>query len=321
MKLRHSLILILIIIVSLTTLSLGLMLGSKTLALEMLWKYFHYQAPYHETLIFNHRLPRTIIAFICGAALGVSGALMQGITRNPLGDPGLLGINAGSAAMIVLSAFLPTFPLSTIWLAFFGAFIIAAFITFIGLLDRSNNQTRLILMGAAISTALFAFIKVVTLWYPQTYDQYRFWSSGSFSGVSLHALKPLLPLIIFGLFGAMFMGNSLNIFALGREKAKSLGLNTYIQTIILLLVAILTSSTVALAGPISFIGLGATHIARYFIGTDYRLLLPASLFSGAILLLLADILARTLLAPSEVATGIITALLGAPILYLLMVNR
>ena len=322
MKQSVILFFLLLIFIALGTLFLGMMLGSKSLPISMLWDYLGQRAPYYETLIFNQRLPRTIIAFTCGGALGVAGALMQGITRNPLGDPGLLGINTGAAATIVMTAFFPNLIISNIWLAFFGAFIIAAIITILALKDRSMQQSRLILTGAAISASLFALIQAVTLWFPQTFEQYRFWSSGSFTGIALENLYALLPFLVIGFIGAMMMGKSLNILTLGSEKAKSLGFNLWIsQLLILTFVALLAASTVALAGPISFIGLGAVHIARFLIGSDYRLLLPASFFSGATLLLFSDILARTLLAPSEVATGIMTALLGAPLLFILMIRK
>lgn len=311
-----------LIITCIIILLLGILLGSKPLSPFVFLQYLEHAASEHETLIFHHRIPRTLTAFLCGSALGLAGALMQGLTRNPLGDPGLLGINAGASAAIVAAVFFPSFIISDVWLAFMGALIVAFIICILGMNDKSHQLTRLILVGAAISASLFAFTQAVSQWYPAIFDQYRFWSSGSFSAITINSLLLIAPIIIIASFIAIIMGKYLNMLSLGYESAQSLGINIiYVQIIILLLVAILAGLTVAVAGPISFIGLGAAHIARSMIGSDYRLVLPASCLLGALLLTIADIIARIIVAPSEISTGIVTSMIGAPLLFYLIMTR
>lgn len=311
-----------LLIASMICLMLGMIFGSKSLSLESFNLYLQGRAPTYETLVFDVRWPRTLAALVCGAALGLSGALMQGLTRNPLADPGLLGVNAGAAAAVVASVFLPSVMIADLWFALPGALLIATIVCVLGMGDDRDDLTRLILVGAAISASLYAFIQMVTQWYPTIFDHYRFWSSGSLTNTSSDQLYMLVPVMIIVSLFALLLGKFMNVLALGKSTAQSLGVNIiWVQAIILLVVSILSASTVALIGPVSFIGLGAAHIARFLVGQDYRFVLPASLLMGGLLLVMADILARVIIAPSEVATGIVTALLGAPLLYCLMMKK
>lgn len=325
---KPILILIVLLGVSMITLMLGLMYGSKSLAWHDVLNYLfdfskqNNQSSSYTSLVLDNRLPRTLAAFLCGAALGLSGALMQGLTRNPLGDSGLLGINTGASASIVLMAFFPALTaISSYWLAIVGALITALFVCLLGL-GNQENHSRLILAGASISACLGAFVNAVSQLNVRTFDYLRFWASGSFGGISLQDIGQFLPFFIpFAILG-MILGKFVNIIALNKNIAQSLGANiVFIQGLVLVSAAVLAASSVAMAGPIGFIGLGAAHLARKWTGNDYRILLPASLLMGAILLLLSDILARVILAPSEIATGIMTAILGAPLLYYMVVSQ
>lgn len=325
---KPILILIVLLGVSMITLILGLMYGSKSLAWHDVLNYLfdfskqNNQSSSYTSLVLDNRLPRTLAAFLCGAALGLSGALMQGLTRNPLGDSGLLGINTGASASIVLMAFFPALTaISSYWLAIVGALITALFVCLLGL-GNQENHSRLILAGASISACLGAFVNAVSQLNVRTFDYLRFWASGSFGGISLQDIGQFLPFFIpFAILG-IILGKFVNIIALNKNIAQSLGANiVFIQGLVLVSAAVLAASSVAMAGPIGFIGLGAAHLARKWTGNDYRILLPASLLMGAILLLLSDILARVILAPSEIATGIMTAILGAPLLYYMVVSQ
>lgn len=325
---KPILILIVLLGVSMITLMLGLMYGSKSLAWHDVLNYLfdfskqNNQSSSYTSLVLDNRFPRTLAAFLCGAALGLSGALMQGLTRNPLGDSGLLGINTGASASIVLMAFFPALTaISSYWLAIVGALITALFVCLLGL-GNQENHSRLILAGASISACLGAFVNAVSQLNVRTFDYLRFWASGSFGGISLQDIGQFLPFFIpFAILGIV-LGKFVNIIALNKNIAQSLGANiVFIQGLVLVSAAVLAASSVAMAGPIGFIGLGAAHLARKWTGNDYRILLPASLLMGAILLLLSDILARVILAPSEIATGIMTAILGAPLLYYMVVSQ
>lgn len=325
---KPILILIVLLGVSMITLMLGLMYGSKSLAWHDVLNYLfdfskqNNQSSSYTSLVLDNRLPRTLAAFLCGAALGLSGALMQGLTRNPLGDSGLLGINTGASASIVLMAFFPALTaISSYWLAIVGALMTALFVCLLGL-GNQENHSRLILAGASISACLGAFVNAVSQLNVRTFDYLRFWASGSFGGISLQDIGQFLPFFIpFAILGIV-LGKFVNIIALNKNIAQSLGANiVFIQGLVLVSAAVLAASSVAMAGPIGFIGLGAAHLARKWTGNDYRILLPASLLMGAILLLLSDILARVILAPSEIATGIMTAILGAPLLYYMVVSQ
>lgn len=304
------------------TLLLGLAWGSKSLPLHDVWQYLFAQTNTYSQLILDNRLPRTIGAGLCGAALGLSGALMQGLTRNPLGDAGLLGINTGAAASIALIALFPILSqVSIYFLAIMGALLTALLVCLLGM-SATNNPSRLILAGASISACLGAFVNGVSQIKIQTFDYLRFWASGSFGSLTWADIGTFLPFFLpFAILG-MVLGKFVNIITLDKHIAQSLGANTLlIQSITLLTAAILAAAAVALAGPIGFIGLGAAHLARQLLGNDYRWLLPASLLMGAILLLWSDIAARLVLAPNEVATGIMTALIGAPLLYFMIIKQ
>ncbi|UOO82289.1 iron ABC transporter permease [Uruburuella testudinis] len=311
--------LLLMMVLTLLALACGLVFGSKTLTFRDLLHYWFSDGlvQNYADLVVAGRIPRTLAAACCGAALGLSGALMQGLTRNPLGDPGLLGVNAGAAAAIVLSASVPWLAgVSEFWLALAGAFVVALLICSIGL-GRRTSYARLVLAGAAVAAALQAYVSAASQLNPILFDHFRFWGSGSFGAATLPQVYGMLPFFLPASLAAVALGYHLNLIALGSDTAKALGANVLlIQAAVLTAAAVLAGVAVAVAGPITFVGLGAAHIVRMWTGNDYRWLLPYSFFAGAVLLVLSDVVARTVVAPGEVPTGIITALAGAPLLYL-----
>ncbi|MDF2626830.1 MAG: ABC-type Fe3+-siderophore transport system, permease component [Symbiobacteriaceae bacterium] len=262
------------------------------------------------------RLPRALIAATVGAALAVAGAIMQALTRNPLAAPGVLGINAGASLAVVAAMFLlNTASLSVYaWFAFLGAALAAVLVYSLGSLGRGGmTPLKLTVAGAAL-TALFSSItQGLMVLNERTLDEMRFWMAGSVAGRDMTLFLQVLPFLGAGLLGAFVMGKQITTLSLGEDVARGLGQRTgWIKAGAALIVVLLAGSAVAVAGPISFIGLAVPHIARKIVGTDYRWILPLSAVLGGILLLLADIGARAVLRPQEVAVGIMTALLGAP---------
>lgn len=262
------------------------------------------------------RLPRSLIAILVGAAMAVAGAIMQGLTRNPLADPGILGINAGAALAVVVSVFfLGTSNLSIYaWCAFLGAGITAVSVYWLGSLGRGGlTPLNLTIAGAAL-TALFSSLTTGILILSQrTLEEIRFWLAGSVAGRDFTLFLQVLPLIGVGLVLALALGRQITTIALGEDVALSLGQKTtQVKVLAALSVVLLAGSSVAAAGPIGFIGLVIPHIVRSLVGVDYRWIVPYSAVFGAILLLVADLAARLLIAPQELPVGVMTAIVGAP---------
>ena len=294
----------------------GLVFGSKTLSFQIIWDYFFNVTDSYSALVVDYRVPRTIGALLCGLSLGLASALIQGLTRNPLGDTGLLGVNAGASAAVVTVFLFPSWGISPFFAAFLGSTLVVIIITVVGKSKRHFNNARLILMGAAISACLYAYVQAISQLDPNLFEQYRYWASGSLAGITVDEIKSLLPYLIMLSVIGVALGNHINIIALGHDLAKSLGTNVFlIQSVAILVASALSAITVAWVGPIAFVGLGGVHLARIAVGSDYRKLLFFSMMTGASLLLFSDVLARVLIRPSELPTGVVTGLLGAPLLY------
>ncbi|BFV56125.1 iron chelate uptake ABC transporter family permease subunit [Kitasatospora sp. CMC57] len=266
------------------------------------------------------RVPRTIIGVTVGAALGVAGAVAQGVTRNPLAAPTTLGINAGASLAVVIAIFTLglTHPLQYVWFAVAGA--AAAAVLAYAMARRSGDldPVRLALGGTVLTAVLTSWTSAVMLASHRTLDEARFWLAGSIGTRSLEVLTPVLPLIVVGLLIALLVSPSLNALALGDEAAQSLGVPVArIRVVGGLAVVLLAAGAVAVAGPIAFVGLAAPHLVRPLLGNDHRWLIPGCLLGGAVLLLAADVLGRLVVRPSEIEVGIVTAFLGAPMLALL----
>lgn len=262
------------------------------------------------------RLPRSLIAMLVGSALGVAGALMQGLTRNPLADPAILSLEAGGSLAVVGAIFLfGGSSLSTYaGFAFVGAGVAAIMVYFFGSLGRGGlTPVNLTVAGAALTYLFSSLTTGILILSQRTLDEIRFWLAGSVAGRDFTLFIQVLPYIVVGLVIAFALGRQITILNLGEDVAKGLGQRTaWVKVIAAVSVVLLAGSSVAIAGPIGFVGLVVPHIVRLIISMDYRWIIPYAAIVGAILLLLADIGARLLLAPQELPVGVMTAIVGAP---------
>jgi iron complex transport system permease protein len=257
----------------------------------------------------------------CGAALGVAGVLMQAVTRNPLADPGILGVNTGAALFVVcgLAFFNITTAGQYIWLALIGAAITAVFVFGIGSMGRGGaTPIKLVLAGAATSAALSSLVTAIMIPRAQAMDKFRFWQVGSVGAGTWDSIMIFLPFLLAGVMIAFISAPALNAMALGDDVATGLGVRPGVLRFFAIFAGVvLCGAATALAGPIGFIGLLATHAMRLVIGADLRLLIPMSALAGAVILTFSDVAGRLIGSPGELEVGIITAFIGAPILILL----
>ncbi len=274
-----------------------------------------------QMVVLDLRVPRTIIGLVAGAALGLAGALMQGLTRNPLADPGLLGVNAGASLAVVtaIAAFGVTAPSGYIWFAFLGAAVAAVLVYAVASGRNGPTPLSLTLAGAAVTAVLTSLITLVLLRDLDTLGQYRFWSVGSLVGRDAGTALALAPFLIVGAVVALLLGRSLNGLALGDDVARGLGQRVGLTRAIAgAAIILLCGSATSLAGPLVFVGLVVPHVARRMIGPDFRWILAYSIPLGAILLVLADTLGRLIAQPAELEAGIVVAIIGAPVLIVLV---
>jgi iron complex transport system permease protein len=272
-------------------------------------------------VVLDLRVPRTVLGLVSGAALGLAGTLMQGLTRNPLADPGLLGVNSGAslAVVVAISVFGVSSPSGYVWFAFGGAALAAALVYLVASGRTGPSPLSLTLAGAATTAVLTSFITLILLRDLDTLGQYRFWSVGSLVGRDLATAATLAPFLIVGAVTAVLLGRSLNSLALGDDLARGLGQRVGIVRVIAgVAIILLCGSATSLAGPLVFVGLVVPHIARRLVGGDYRWILLYSIPLGAILLVLADTIGRLIAAPAELEAGIVVAVIGAPVLIALV---
>lgn len=271
-------------------------------------------------IINEYRVPRTIIAILVGMALGVAGSLIQATTRNPLADPGILGVNAGAyTAVVFTSAALgPAIGEAHVWGALVGAFVAALIVTTIGTTGPgSGTPAKLVLTGMAFGAVLSGISFAVTLTRPDVFDRVRYWSVGSIQGRGYSDLLAVLAPILIGCLIALMLPRALNALTLGEEAASSLGAHPALTRWTALgAITLLCGAATAAAGPISFVGLLVPHAIRSLTGPNWRVIVPLSLIAGPILVLGADILGR-LLTTGELPVGVVTALVGAPVLIVL----
>ena len=270
------------------------------------------------------RVPRTVLAAVVGAALGVSGALLQGISRNPLADPGIFGINNGAALAVVIgmSFFGMTSPYAYIWVALLGAAVTAVFVYLVGSLGRGGaTPLKLALAGAATSIALSSLVSAVILPRAEVMDSFRFWQIGGVGGAAFDTIARVAPFLLVGFLLALISARGLDSLALGDEMARGLGVKVERTRIIAGVGAVLLcGGATAVAGPIAFIGLVVPHLCRMVYGPDHRWLLPLSAVTGAVLLTISDVVGRVIARPEELEVGIVTALVGAPF-FIVVVRR
>jgi iron complex transport system permease protein len=265
------------------------------------------------------------MGLLVGGALGLAGAVMQGLTRNPLADPAILGVESGAALAVVIAIYalgVGTFG-GYVWFAFAGAAVASIAVYALGSLGRGGaTPVKLALAGAALTALLQSLASAILLLDVETLDQYRFWAVGSLVGRDTEMVGQVWPFIAAGIVLALATGRLLNALALGDDVARSLGMRLGVaRGTAALAVVVLAGAATAAAGPIGFIGLTIPHIARAICGPDYRWILPYSLVTAPILLLGADVIGRLLARPSEVQVGIITAVVGAPFFIMLVRRR
>lgn len=268
-------------------------------------------------IVWQLRVPRTITAILAGAALGLAGTIMQAMTRNPLSEPGLLGINAGAAAAVVIGVamFDLTSMAQYVWFAIPGAGLAGVAVFVLGRAHETGiNPVRLLLAGAGLSVMLVALTGIIILNAPPTvFDNFRHWAAGSVQGAGIETVAVMAVSVGAGLIVAFVIVGSLNAMALGRDIGQALGADPRRTSMLACLaVMLLAGAATAAAGPIGFVGLVAPHVARSVTGADQRRILPCAALFAAILLLGSDVLGRVVVAPSEIAAGIIVTLIGGP---------
>jgi iron complex transport system permease protein len=276
---------------------------------------------YEQTVVRSLRLPRTAVALVVGAALAVAGAMMQGVTHNPLADPFILGVSSGASFAVVTAIYYfgITAPAGYIWFAFAGALAASALVFLIGSAGRNGpTPVKLALAGVVVSAALSAWTSALLLLDEETLDVIRFWVAGSVINRDMATFAAVAPLLLGGSVISVLLGHQLNVLSLGDQTARALGMRTgRTRLICSLLVVVITGASVAVAGPIGFVGLAIPHMTRSLVGPDYRWILPTSLVFGAIFLTAADIVGRVIARPAELQVGIVTALVGAPVMVAL----
>jgi len=271
------------------------------------------------------RLPRTVLALVVGAALGLAGAQLQGLTRNPLADPGLLGVSAGAALAVVSTGTVLGVGGATgqAWAALLGALLATAAVWLLaGASGRPTSPLPLLLAGVAVTALLSSLTTVLVLLDADTLDEYRFWAVGSVAGRDLGLLVPVLPFLLVGAVLAAVGARTLDLVALGEDLATGLGARLARgRAGVVLSSTLLTAAAVAVAGPLVFVGLVVPHLARALVGPGHRWSLPLAAVLGAALLVVSDVLGRVVARPAEVQVGIVTALVGAPFLVALVRRR
>ncbi|WP_222194615.1 FecCD family ABC transporter permease [Modestobacter italicus] len=322
----RSLGLWLLLLLVLAVCALSITVGTRPIGLGTVWQALTDAAtPGDETVIIRElRVPRTLLGVLAGLALGVSGALMQGHTRNPLGDPGLLGVTAGAAFAVVLS--ISVLGLSTpsgyVWFAFAGALLGSVAVFAIGSGRGGATPVSLALAGTALSALLFALVSSITISSADTLDAYRFWIVGALAGRDASVATQVAPFIVVGLLLALLNAPALNLLNLGEDVARGLGQRIWVaRSVGLGAITLLTGAATAACGPIAFVGLVVPHVARAVTGPDHRWLVPYSGLLGIVFLLLADVLGRVIARPGELQVGIVLAVAGTPFFIALIRRR
>ncbi|MBQ0826871.1 FecCD family ABC transporter permease [Streptomyces tagetis] len=268
------------------------------------------------------RVPRTVLAVVAGIALGVAGALIQGYTRNPIADTGLLGVNAGASFAVVsaITLFGLTDPFQYVWFAFLGAGAAGVVVFGLASIGRgAGNPLTLVLAGQGIAVFLAAMTTAVALSDQTALNALRFWNAGSVAGTGFDVIGPVAVCVAAGLVIALAMLPSVNLLNLGDDVARALGVNiAWSRTAGIVAITVLAGAATAACGPIAFLGLMVAHVARYLTGPDYRWLVPYAGLLGAVVLLVCDIVGRLVVRPGELDAGVVVALLGAPFFAVLV---
>ncbi|MGO2186015.1 iron chelate uptake ABC transporter family permease subunit [Brevibacterium aurantiacum] len=302
----------------------SLAIGTRDMPIsEVLKAFFDPSGSDDQLVVLELRLPRTVLGILVGMGLGLAGGLIQALTRNPLADPGILGVNAGAsfAVTIGIGFFGVTSINGYIWFAFLGALVATTGVYIIGSSGRSRSvdPIRLTLAGVAVAAVLTGLTKGILLTNERAFDAFRAWDVGAIAGRGFDTVSAVAPFILGGIVLALFLAHSLNAVSLGDDLAASLGASVNRTRILTILaVTLLAGGATAAAGPIGFIGLMIPHIARWIVGPDQRWILSYSVILSPILLLVSDVLGRVVMKPGELQVGVVTAFVGAPVLIALV---
>nr|WP_223192876.1 iron ABC transporter permease [Paenibacillus sedimenti] len=295
----------------------SIMFGLHTFTWNQILESFrHFDQSNDAIIIQSVRIPRALIAALVGGSLAVAGALMQAITRNPLASPSIFGINSGAAFAIVLSVgFFNVSSLTQfVWIAFLGAAVSSSLVYGLGSLGRDGlTPMKITLAGSAMTAFFGALTQGILLANGKAFDQVLYWLVGSIEGRTMAMLQSVYPYILVAWIGAIVLSPHINVLSMGDDVAKGLGQRTvFIKFITAVIIVILAGGSVAVAGPIVFVGIIIPHIVRFLVGIDYRWVIPYCAILGGILLVGADIAARFIVMPKEVHVGVTTAILGVP---------
>ncbi|MDX6353179.1 MAG: iron-siderophore transport system permease protein [Streptomyces sp.] len=320
---RAAGLLLALALLALVTLA-SIALGAKGIPLDQVWHgLFHYSGTDNDVVIREVRLPRTLLGLLVGAALGLAGAAMQALTRNPLADPGLLGVNAGAAAAVVtaISIFGVTSVNGYVWFALAGAAAVAALVYLVGG-TRAATPVRLALAGTAATALLQGYTNAVELTDNVALDRMRFWQVGSLASADMATVRNVLPFIGVGIVLALATARPLNAVALGDDTARGLGARlTRTRVLVMVSITLLCGAATAACGPIVFVGLMVPHVVRGITGPDMRWIMPYAAVLSPVLLLGADVIGRLVTRPAELQVGIVTAVLGGPVFIVLVRRR
>jgi ABC-type Fe3+-siderophore transport system permease subunit len=304
---------------------LSLMIGSKAIGPLVVWDaLFDPSGDIDQFSIRDYRLPRTMVGLVVGVALGVAGALIQALTRNPLADPGILGVNAGASFAVTVAVGVLGVRDFTgyLWFAYAGALVVTIMVLALGSTRRGQSPVVMVLAGVCVGAVLRGAADALQLTNPDAFDQMRSWHAGSIVGRPLEVVWPVLPLLAVAVVLALIASRALNAMALGEELAASQGVGLVrARVLTVAAITLLAGGATAIAGPIGFVGLMVPHVARWIAGADQRWIFAYSLLLAPSLLLASDILGRLVLHPSEIPVGIVTAFVGAPVLIAMVRRR
>ncbi|MCP2163258.1 FecCD family ABC transporter permease [Goodfellowiella coeruleoviolacea] len=303
---------------------LSVAVGAENVPLGTVWHaLLGGRTDYHSKIVLDLRLPRTLVGLAAGVALGLAGTLMQALTRNPLADPGILGVNSGAACAVVCAIALlgVDSPLGYVWFSFAGAAVASLVVYALGLRGANSGPVRLALAGTAVSAVLSGLTSTILVRDAATLEVVRLWQVGSLAGRDIGLLAQLLPFLLAGAVLAVLLAGPLNAIALGDELGAALGARVGLTRVLCgVAVVLLCGAATAVAGPIGFVGLVVPHAVRMLAGANLRWVLPYSMVVAPILLITADIAGRLVARPDELEVGVVTAFLGAP-LFIVLVRR
>ncbi|QIB46610.1 FecCD family ABC transporter permease [Streptomyces aureoverticillatus] len=315
--------LLLSVVVLLALVFASIAVGAKPLSMDQVWHGLFEDSGTYADVVVGERVSRTLLGLLAGMALGLSGAVLQALTRNPLADPGLLGINMGASAAVVtaISFFGVTSLSGYVWFAFVGAAVVGALVYALGG-TRSATPVRLALAGMALTAALSGYLQAVMITDNAALDKMRFWTVGSLASAKMETIQQVLPFLAVGAVLALGLARPLNAVAMGDDTARALGAHlTRTRALSMVSATLLCGAATAACGPIMFVGLMVPHIVRSFTGPDMRWIFPYAAVLSPVLLLGADVLGRVVSRPAELQVGIVTAAIGAPVFILLVRRR